>query len=210
MLLCDVGNSTFHFYNSETYQSNKVFIDEFKSENYTEEIYYINVNSNVEELLTSLQNWYNISNMINFETYYKTMGIDRVVSCENFIAQDINIVVIDAGSAITVDLITNGSYQGGFIYPGLAAFQNCFKMISNRLDYSFNFELDLDKMAQNSQDAITYGALRPFISEIERYSDYNVVITGGDAKVLESLFPESKIDTLLVFKGMLEIIKKYK
>ena len=87
-------------------------------------------------------NWVNLRAYVDFDKYYKTMGIDRIMVCE---AMN-NAVVIDAGSAITVDLIEKGEHKGGYIYPGLTALAKCFHDISPALEVSFNFDIDLDKV----------------------------------------------------------------
>ncbi|PCI92632.1 hypothetical protein COB11_06900, partial [Candidatus Aerophobetes bacterium] len=45
-----------------------------------------------------------VSKKIDKTAYYETMGIDRIIICESI--QDG--VIIDAGSAVTVDIVNNG------------------------------------------------------------------------------------------------------
>jgi len=131
------------------------------------------------------------------------MGIDRIMACEA-ITQG---VVVDAGSAVTVDIVKNSKFEGGFIYPGIKAIGKTYKNISNALDYSFNFELDLDKMPKNSRDAISYGYLKLLQSEVKSYN-MDIYLTGGDAKEFVKIFPDSFVDEMLLFKGMKNIMKK--
>jgi len=85
--------------------------------------------------------------------------------------------------------------------------QKAYADISPRLGYSFNFDLDLDKMPKNSRDAVSYGYLRLLYSEIERH-DGELYVTGGDAQNIAKLFDNANVDELLIFKGMKKLIQK--
>lgn len=201
LTLCDIGNSSYHFYDGV--HDSRVAIDGFDPASVKDDVYYISVNPKTDETLSRLPNWHDLRSSIEWENYYDTMGIDRIVACEAINDG----LVIDAGSAITVDLVTDGTFEGGFIYPGLEAMQESYRNISSRLDYSLNFELDLDKMPKNSQDAISYGVLRTLYSEVMRHNK-KIYLTGGNAKVLSKIFPEAEVDELLLFKGMKKMMEK--
>jgi type III pantothenate kinase len=203
MILCDVGNTSFHFL--ENTLEFKRDCKGFDPSTISEEVHYINVNAHFEKKLEELENWIDLRQYIDFSKYYESMGIDRIVACEAI--EDG--VIIDAGSAITVDIVKKSNFEGGFIYPGLYSFSECYKQISTRLDYSFNFELDLDKMPKNSQDAISYGFLRTLYSEVIRHGE-QIHLTGGDATAFAKIFADAKVDQLLIFKGMKNIIDRVK
>ncbi len=201
MLLCDIGNTSYHFYDGE-----RDYREDVKSYNpltCKQKVYYINVNSQLQESLKALDNWIDISLHVSWDKYYETMGIDRIMACEAVQ----NALIIDAGSAITVDIVKDGKHQGGFITPGASMMNKSYAKLSSKLAYSFNFDLDLDKMPKNSQDAITYGFLAPLRAEVIRH-EMPIVLTGGDAEKLHTIFPEASIDKSLLFRGMQIIIKK--
>jgi len=201
MLLCDIGNTTYHFFfNGKSYREDATLFD---PSTVGEKVFYICVNERVKEALKGLENWIDLSLHVDFQKYYKTMGIDRIMACE---AIDDG-VVVDAGSAITVDIVKGGKFEGGFIYPGARAMSECYKNISGALAYSFNFELDLDKMPKNSRDAISYGYLKLLQSEVNSYS-MDIFLTGGDAMNFKKIFPASHIDETLIFRGMTNIMKR--
>ncbi|MCK9472501.1 type III pantothenate kinase [Sulfurimonas sp.] len=201
MLLCDIGNTTYHFF--DEHQSYKEDAELFMPSSVKEEVFYICVNKQVRELLKPLKNWIDLSEYVDRKNYYDTMGIDRIMACEAIEEG----VVVDAGSAITVDIVKAGKFEGGFIYPGVRAMGECYKNISAALAYSFNFELDLDKMPKNSRDAISYGYIKLLQSEVKSYK-MEIYLTGGDAFEFAKLFPASHIDEMLLFKGMKNIMKK--
>ncbi|MBU1641914.1 type III pantothenate kinase [bacterium] len=201
MILCDIGNTSYHFLDGE--KESKFLTADFDPATVKAEVYYISVNPVVDEKVAPLPNWHDLRRCIDWEHYYTTMGIDRIMACE---AVD-NGMIVDAGSAITVDLVTEGRFEGGFIYPGLEAMSACYRNISPRLDYSLNFELDLDKMPKNSRDAISYGVLRTLYSEVIRHNR-KIYLTGGDAKALAKIFPGAVVDEQLLFKGMKKMMEK--
>ena len=201
MMLCDIGNTSYHFYDGDV--TSKYMVDDFDPKQITQRVCYISVNSSVETLLSTLENWVDLRSFVEWNKYYETMGIDRVIACE---AIDDG-VVVDAGSALTVDVVKKGVFQGGFITPGVKMMQESYAQISPRLDYSFNFDLDLDKMPKNSRDAISYGYLGLLHAELRRHN-LPLYVTGGDAQNIARLLDDAVVDELLLFKGMEKIIKK--
>lgn len=201
--MCDIGNTHFYFYDPLK-GSYKIKAEGFDVASIQEEVYFISVNAYWEEQLEEEANWINLRSWVDFDKYYESMGIDRIACCE---AVD-DAIVVDAGSAITVDKIKEGKHLGGYIYPGFNAMAKCFKDISPRLDVSFNFDIDLATMPRNTRDALSYGAIAPLISEIHEHSDTKaVIITGGDAEKLLPFLPDAVIDQELVFKGIRKILE---
>jgi type III pantothenate kinase len=199
MLLCDIGNTSFHFYDGVTHY--KESVSTFDIDNVTQTVYYICVNPNVIDVLTCKTNWIDLKPFVDYSKLYSTLGVDRAIISSYFE----NAVVVDAGSAITVDVMRQGEYQGGFIYPGVYHMRQCYANISSKLDYEFSFELDLDKIAFNSKDAISYGYLAPFVKEVKAY-DLPIILTGGDGVKFKQLFKEARVDELLIFKAMKKVI----
>lgn len=201
MTLCDIGNTTANIYENGIYQ--KIILSEFKPELLAGEVWYACVNHRLSEILESLQNWHDCTLLIDWSKYYPTMGIDRILVCEAI--EDG--VIVDAGSAITVDSMCQGVYQGGFISLGLHAAQEAYARLSPALSVSFNFEVDLTIMAKNTPDAVTLGFLGPLIQTIHSYGR-SIYVTGGDAHVFSLLLKEAIVDDTLIFKGMKKLIDK--
>ncbi len=201
LLLCDVGNSSYHIYDAgDTYKKS---VTSFNPATITEKIYYSSVNQKVSKMLEKLDNWIDIAAYVDKTQYYESMGIDRICAVQALKSA----VVVDAGSAITVDIVREKQFEGGFIYPGVDAMQETYKNISPVLDYSFNFDLDLDIMPKNSQDAISYGFLKPLYSEVVS-QNLPIVLTGGNAIELQKIFKNAIVNENLIFDGMKKIIKK--
>lgn len=201
MILCDIGNTTVDIW--ENGVSCKIAVSEFVPESLSGEIWYASVNRELVQKLQSLGNWHNIETRIEKLQYYPSMGIDRILVCEAIEEG----VIVDAGSAITVDVMRDGVFEGGFISLGLRAAAEAYARLSPALAVSFNFEVDLDKMAKNTPDAVTIGFWAPLIRRIEELGG-PLYLTGGDADVLKRFLPHAVVDKELLFKGMQKLIEK--
>lgn len=155
----------------------------------------------VNALLKDLDNWIDLSTYIDKKAFYETMGVDRIFA--SLAISDG--VIVDAGSAVTVDVVKNGDFKGGFIYPGKKAMQKTFKDISPALDYQFNYNLNLKSLPKNTTDAISYGYLKTLYTEVIMYN-LPIYLTGGDSKDFLKIFPNAILDEMLIFKGMKKII----
>lgn len=203
MLLCDIGNTSFHFFDEEKGRDFKRGCLDFDPGSIDETVYYINVNHAIQKRLDRLERWIDLRRYVRWERYYATMGIDRVMACE---AID-NGVIVDAGSAITVDVVRDGRFEGGFIVPGIKALRKAYAGVSAALDSSFNFDMPLDKMPKNTRDAVTYGALGLLAVRVAD-TGLPVYLTGGDAAAMRPLFSSPKMATLLLFAGMKKTMQK--
>ena len=203
MLLCDIGNTSYHFYDESSGSDFKREVVAFAPESTPDMVYYINVNPTIQKRLDALENWVDLRRYVRWERYYDTMGIDRIMACE---AID-NGVIVDAGSAITVDVVSGGCFEGGFIVPGVRALREAYAGVSAVLDTSFNFDMPLDKMPKNTRDAVTYGAFGMLAVRVAD-TGLPIYLTGGDAALLRSLFAEPRMATLLLFAGMKKTMQK--
>lgn len=201
MIYCDIGNTTVDIF--ENGVSRKLSIGEFHPESLEGEVWFASVNRSLDAVLEGLESWHNIADLIDRNGYYATMGIDRILVCEAVEEG----VIVDAGSAITVDVMKNGTYAGGFISLGLRAAAEAYARLSPALAVSFNFEVDLTIMAKNTPDAVTIGFLAPLLCKIEELGK-PLYLTGGDAEVLKHFLPHAVADKELLFKGMQKLIEK--
>ena len=201
MILCDIGNTSFHFLINGI---EKKYLLSEKLENFTQKVYYISVNEEASlKLIKHSKECINLEKDIKFETSYIGIGIDRKMVCYDIK----DAVIIDAGSAISVDIIENFQHQGGFILLGLKALINTYAKISPVLNVDFITKLNLDKLPLNTKDAISYGILKSIILPIKEISsNKQLIFTGGDGKFLSEFFPNSIVEKHLIFKNMKRII----
>ena len=204
MILCDIGNTTYHFLVKGKHK--KYFLDE-KVPKFDEEIYFVSVNEKAtKKLLKKNPHAKNLASFIDFKTSYIGLGVDRAVACYF----EENAVVIDAGSAITVDIIEDKKHIGGFIFLGLNSFFKAYKNISKKLEISksdFEKNINLDKIPLQTKDAVFFALLKSIILPIKEVSlNKNIIFTGGDGELLSKYFENSVYKKDLIFENMKRII----
>lgn len=202
MLLADFGNTRVHIYDGKnvSHLSHEEAIERY----HNVPLSYICVNHNIKSHIEHMVLWEDISNRLSIEGEYETMGIDRKALC----LSHTNGIFVDAGSAITVDIVKGGIYQGGFILPGIRAYLESYKRISSALDTELNRECSLASLPRTTKDSVSYGIIASIKAVLDSHkTDLPLYFTGGDGEWLSSLFPNSKFDELLVFKGMQKALK---
>jgi type III pantothenate kinase len=203
MIICDIGNT-----NVKIYEDGRVWtksVSEFYDFKTNENVYYICVNKGVESYISKYKNFINLEPYIEFDTIYNGLGIDRIAVC-----RAINDgIVVDAGSAITIDIMSNGIHLGGYILPGLQSYAQSYKSISPLLDKQINPHVTLDALPQNTQDAISYAVIKSIILILnDTAGRKKIYFTGGDGQYFSSFFEQSVYDRMLVFKGLEDIAKQ--
>ncbi|MCR2124448.1 type III pantothenate kinase [Campylobacter upsaliensis] len=201
MLLCDIGNSSANFLDDNKYFTLNIeqFL-EFKSE---QKIYYINVNERLKNYLSTQNHFINLEPYFAFDTIYQGLGVDRIAACYTISDG----VVIDAGSAITVDLVSNFIHLGGFILPGIANYKKIYAHISPRLKSEFNTQISFDAFPQKTSDALSYAVFKGIYLLIKDVAkNEKLYFTGGDGQFLANFFDNAIYDKLLIFRGMKKLI----
>jgi len=150
----------------------------------------------------------------------ETLGKDRLaaVIAANNIFPNSNVLVFDAGTALTIDFINErNEYIGGSISPGLNMRYKALHHYTKKLpELSINNNFD-SFIGKNTNDSIITGVQTGILNEVEkyiekyteRYSDLKVIFTGGDTYFFEKRI-KNKIfaDPNIVLKG-LNIILNY-
>jgi type III pantothenate kinase len=126
----------------------------------------------------------------------KTLGKDRLAAVigANYLYPDRNILVVDAGSAIKFDFITqNGEYKGGNIAPGLNMRFKALNAFTSRLPL-FSSQENFPLLGRDTQEAIVAGVQNSilfesdaYINELNKvYGNLLTLFTGGDAKFFDN------------------------
>lgn len=203
MLLCDIGNSSVAFLDNSKYFS--LSISEFADYKSEKKVFYINVNEKMKDILREKENFINLEPYFKFDTIYCGLGVDRIAAC--YTIEDG--VIVDAGSAITVDIVSNYMHLGGFILPGIVSYRDAYSEISSRLKCEFNTQVSLDAFPQRTVDALSYGVFKSIILIIKDAAyGKKLYFTGGDGQFLANFFDKAIYDKLLVFRGMKKIIEE--
>ena len=148
------------------------------------------------------------------------LGIDRLIGAYAA-SLDSNppLIVVDAGSAITVDLVgSDGKFHGGAILPGLGMQFASLANATASLPLLSYVDKEPQAPAKNTQDAIFSGvvtgataAIDRLISKYCKQADLTtgtvpIVLTGGDAPVVSPHLQHNhqRIDNL-VCRGLLHL-----
>lgn len=131
----------------------------------------------------------------------KTLGVDRIALVSASVHQfpDKNVLIIDAGTCITYDFITDKNhYLGGAISPGIRL---RYKSLNNLTANLPLLETDQPKtiIGDSTESSIHSGVVFGVIKEIdgvidqylEKYPSLTVILTGGDAKFLSNQLKNS-------------------
>ena len=205
MTLCDVGNTNASFF--ENGKITKIKLENFKDFKSDETIYFISVNDEMTSKLQNLPKFVNLEPYFELDTIYEGLGIDRIASCYAIK----NGLIIDAGSAITIDVMMNSMHLGGAIIPGISHVLKACEAISPRLKISLNSQVSLDALPQKTADAVSYGVIKPILLLIESMANGSkIYFTGGDGEFLSRFFADSIYDRMLVFRGMQKLIEQKK
>lgn len=133
----------------------------------------------------------------------QTLGRDRIATAVGAwsIAQGGDVLVIDAGTAITYDLVTaDGCFVGGNIAPGLGLRFKSLHEHTGRLPL-VDADGDTPVMGYDTQTAIRSGVLLGLLGEIRSciatlkmsHPGLTVFLTGGDGSLLHSRLGEEGV-----------------
>lgn len=130
----------------------------------------------------------------------ETLGKDRLAAAvgANELFPDQNILVIDAGTAITYDFVSaENQYLGGNISPGLQMRFKALHQFTGKLPL-VNSSASFSNIGKNTQEAIRGGVQNGILFEIKqtielfakKYADFQVILTGGDSVFMNQLLDE--------------------
>ena len=130
-----------------------------------------------------------------------TLGVDRIAlvsaSVKEFPRQ--NVLIIDAGTCITFDFITeDNEYLGGAISPGIRLRYQALHNLTANLPL-LKTSRPKNAIGNTTESAIHSGVVNGIIKEIDgvideyrqKYSDLTIILTGGDAKFLSNQLKNS-------------------
>ena len=130
-----------------------------------------------------------------------TLGVDRIalVSASAMLYPKKNVLIIDAGTCITYDIITKeNNYLGGAISPGIALrYQALHNLTANLPLLSIKQPKNL--IGSNTNESIHSGVINGVLGEIKgaindydkNFKELTVILTGGDAEFLSKQLKSS-------------------
>jgi type III pantothenate kinase len=143
----------------------------------------------------------------------KTLGVDRWLSLIGATCEypNRNVVIIDSGTATTIDFITSeGKHRGGWILPGIVTLFESIITRTAHVDAKYNTSPSIS-LGKNTSECVnsacwaaTVGLIEVTITKIqENYPIDEVIMLGGNADSLKILLGELvTIDQNLIFSGL--------
>jgi len=156
-----------------------------------------------------------------FEIIYdtpETLGMDRIAAVAgayNKYRSD-NVLVIDAGTAVTYDLLVDGRYTGGAISPGIDMRFRALNSFTGRLPLVERNDEEVIFPAQDTRKGIRAGVIKGVVFEIneyirkfEKYHTKSVIlVTGGDSEyICKSIDHKHLREPDLVLHGLNNILE---
>ncbi|MCW8109715.1 type III pantothenate kinase [Alteromonas ponticola] len=145
------------------------------------------------------------------------MGVDRWLAMIAAIhLTDRPFVVIDAGTAITVDFVADGQHLGGWIVPGFVTMKNAL-IASTQKVFSDDIMPDQLSLGTNTESGVAHGCLaavqgiyvRARAHMAANYEHFDIFITGGDKNLFAFARNDGSILAAnLVVQGLARYAKK--
>lgn len=142
---------------------------------------------------------------------YPNLGIDRwlaVLACR--VHTKLPVAVIDAGTAVTCDIVVDSQHIGGWIAPGYTMMQqavtsNADRVFGNQIrQTTLGLGLGTEDCVNMGCLALLQGIVHSCISTLQYYGDdYRIYLCGGDTDMLRN-FENEKIQVKpnLVLEGL--------
>ena len=224
-LLLSIGNTSIHlgfaqssYLNGyETFPTKRLPYRHFPQ---NKEIWVASVVPKVSEKLRSLFPQFRFLN--NAEIPLKNLpdfiGTDRALAlyaATQLYSKDV--IVIDAGTAMTLTIALDGVFIGGLIMPGLTTMAGSLAKTTAQLPLVCHFEpsqeISYSSLPIKTEEAIAKGCLElstkglsGILSTLKKNKEYQkavVVLTGGNALKLAPLLPEVQVvNPSLILEGM--------
>ncbi len=142
-----------------------------------------------------------------------TLGLDRIAAAAGASLVAKEALVVDAGTAVTLDIVASNKFLGGNISPGLRLRFRSLNKFTSRLPL-VSPSGDVPAFGYDTETAIRSGVVNGIVSEIisafrsakRDYPSMRLLLTGGDADFLAPLIrqhgEEPEIAHSLVGKGL--------
>lgn len=235
IVLIDIGNTRTKYSivsdnknKQMTALSNELFTIDFLNDHFSNAFKFIVASVSHNKLTDQLSAWCQINKVIyqrveseikknNVITGYqqpKKLGVDRWLALIGAaeLSPNKNILIIDAGTATTIDLLAaKGQHQGGWILAGVSTLitsvlaETAQVQANDQEEESIAFGLNTSENVHNAAWAATIGAINLAISQAKQqgFPLDEVIFTGGNGTLLSTLIPQqSKVIDDLVLRGL--------
>ncbi len=146
-----------------------------------------------------------------------TLGLDRLAAAIGATVRypGQHFLIVDFGSAITIDIVSDGAFKGGNISPGASLRFKALHEYTDRLPLC-SLPATFNELGTSTRSAIENGVVCSIVHEIayyithfrNKYSNLNIIFTGGDGKYFaKKLKKPIFVNCELVIWGLNEVLK---
>ena len=135
------------------------------------------------------------------------MGVDRwLAMLAGHVHNEGALCVIDAGTAVTVDLVSaEGAHDGGYILPGADLMRRALSSETDRIDVGALGAPTIGA-GVNTEACVTAGSWRAVVGAVQsimaEYPEHRALLTGGGAVTLQKLGLAATYSPDLVMEGL--------
>ena len=161
-----------------------------------------------------LRNWRQLQIRVDVQTP-ETTGIDRLLNARGAMRQwpGQAVIIVDSGTATTVDVVADNQFRGGAILPGVRLSTRALHEHTDALPLVETESLsvaDMPPIARSTNEAIQagvllgqVGAIRELSTRIrQQHTEAGMVLTGGATSQLTAAFPDAEVDLWLGLKSL--------
>jgi len=138
-----------------------------------------------------------------------TVGADRLAAACGVAAEGSASLIVDAGTAVTADLVSGLRFAGGNISPGLSLRFRALSHFTSKLPL-VSSDGELPMFGHDTDTAIRAGVMRGLAAEIladfngarALYNDLSLILTGGDAALLAKLLTEYGLNPVIDYDAV--------
>ena len=160
-----------------------------------------------------------LSSLINIKVNFKQVGSDRLTNAISLINGKDNFIILDFGTATTFDVLTQKTYRGGVIAPGIKISLNTLSDKATLIP-KINLKQIKKVIGIDTISAVRSGFFWGYAGLIdnivnlikkETNKSFKLVITGGFSDLLkESIKTKLIKDKEITIKGLIKISKLIK
>ena len=147
----------------------------------------------------------------------RKIGLDRLanIHAARFTFSDKNLIVLDSGTALTIEVIKKNRHCGGFILPGERTMISALHKNTAQLPLLSKVD-SCENPGRNTTEAILRGSSMLFKSGVKSILSQlvddcdgaTVVVTGGNGKTITEIFSSARYFPELTLRGVLIMGKR--
>ena len=160
-----------------------------------------------------------LRSLINIKVNFKQVGSDRLTNAISLLNKKDNFIILDFGTATTFDVVTQNTYKGGIIAPGIKISLNTLSDKATLIP-KINLKQIKKVIGNDTISAVRSGFFWGYAGLIDNIvnlikketgKSFKLVITGGFSELLKnSIKTKLKQNKDITIKGLIKISKLIK